>query len=223
VRRLRLLGTALFAAVAAAAPIATPIVLAGKCHCSRRGRPTEMPSPPEASDDRDVVERRGEGVPPHRRPRRELRARQAWYGACSSAAASPDRGRRGREHSYAGPIRGRPSQAPPAPPPVAGGDHPCTLMMHPRPSGRHRGLGRRDSTQRPLPSAADQLLARQTISCTGQSGGAVHPGEFAAHVSTGSDQSRPWWLAGRASSARSDRSRPLGDSHVWGPSRSYAL
>jgi hypothetical protein len=60
-----------------------------------------------------------------------------------------------------------PRRARAAPRPVAGGDH-RRLHPHDAPSpnhpGRHRGLGRRDSTQRPLPSAADQLLARRTIS-----------------------------------------------------------
>ena len=91
----------------------------------------------EQSDDRDVVERRGEGVPPHRRPRRELRARQAWYGACSSAAASPEQGGRGRELSYGGPIRGQPSGHEPHHGPSLGATtEACTRMTHPLPTIR---------------------------------------------------------------------------------------
>ena len=75
---------------------------------------------------RDVVERRGEGVPPHHRSRRELRARQAWYGACSSAAVSSERGRQGAPAL----VRGGQS------PSDVGGDH-RRLHLHDVPSPNH--------------------------------------------------------------------------------------
>jgi hypothetical protein len=133
-------------------------------HCSRRGGSRSWPPRREQV----MAMRWWNGIrrsTTARRPAMNNAHRLAWNRACSARLGRPERHSRGRQHRRARPIplpassatsrtaRRSKRQRTPA---LASG----TLSQ---PSGRHRGLGRRDSKRKPRPSAHGCLKGSVTI------------------------------------------------------------